>query len=205
MTKARYDDIAKYYEGVIGPFERWMLPGLREKALKLLPADSCVLEVGAGTGLNFVYYPSGVSGVATEVSREMLKLAGEKSRPERVSLVQSRAEDLPFQSHSFAAAFATLVFCSVAEPVKGLAEMCRVVRPGGMVVLLEHVRPAGVLGLLFDLMNVFTWRLFEDNVNRRTAELARKAGLEVIRIEKSRLGIINLIVCRTPAPFLFRL
>jgi len=71
-----------------------------------------------------------------------------------------------------------------------------VVRSGGTVVLLEHVRPGGVLGLLFDFLNLFTSRLFEDHINRRTAKTASEVGLEVVKVERSRLGIINLITCR---------
>ena len=97
---------------------------------------------------------------------------------------------------AFDAAFATLVFCSVASPAKALAELRRVVRSGGTVVLLEHVRPGGILGLLFDFLNLFTSTLFEDHINRRTAKTASEVGLEVVKVERSRLGIINLITCR---------
>jgi hypothetical protein len=72
----------------------------------------------------------------------------------------------------------------------------RVVRPGGTVVLLEHVRPRGILGPLFDLLNVFTTRLFADHVNRRTAAMVAEAGLEVIDVKSRLFGIINLIKCR---------
>ncbi|PYS70632.1 MAG: SAM-dependent methyltransferase [Acidobacteria bacterium] len=196
MTRARYDDVAQYYEGIMRPFERWVIPGLRMAALREIPAGARTLEVGAGTGLNFVHYPAEATGVASEVSGEMLKIAGEKQRPGGVALLQNCAEDLPFQNASFDAAFATLVFCSVASPVKALAELRRVVRSGGTVVLLEHVRPSGVLGVLFDFLNLFTSKLFDDHINRQTAKTASDVGLEVVKVERSRLGIINLITCR---------
>jgi len=180
----------------MGPFERWVIPGLRQAALREIPAGALTLEVGAGTGLNFVHYPEDAVGIATEYSREMLKIASEKQRPSGVGLLQNCAEDLPFQNASFDAAFATLVFCSVASPVKALSELRRVVRSGGTVVLLEHVRPGGVLGPLFDFFNLFTSSLFDDHINRQTAETASDVGLEVVKVERSRIGIINLITCR---------
>lgn len=193
--KARYDDFAQHYEGVMDPLQRWGLVGLRAETLRQLPAGR-ILEIGAGTGLNFVHYPPDARGVAGEFSREMLKIAGTKPRPAGVQLLQNRAEDLPFADHSFDAAFATLVFCSVESPAQAFAELRRVVRPGGTVILLEHVRPRGILGPLFDLLNVLTSRLFDDHVNRRTAKLVSEAGLEVVDVKSRLFGIVNLIKCR---------
>lgn len=119
-----------------------------------------------------------------------------KPRPTGVQLLQNRAEDLPFEDDSFDGAFATLVFCSVESPARGFAELRRVVRPGGTVVLLEHVRPGGILGPLFDLLNVLTVRLFDDHVNRRTAKLVSEAGLEVVSVKSRLFGVVNLIKCR---------
>ena len=126
----------------------------------------------------------------------MLQVAREKPRPERVSLVQSFAEHLPFKNNSFDAAFATLVFCSLSQPAEAFAELRRVVKPGGTVVLLEHVRPSNLLGPVFDLLNLITVPLFDDHFNRRTASAAQIAGLGVLRVEERMLGIINLIACR---------
>ena len=193
--KPRYDDVAQYYEGVMGPFQRWGLVKLRQETLSQLPAGR-ILEIGAGTGLNFVHYPPDAHGVAGEFSREMLKIAETKTRPPGVQLLQNRAEHLPFKTHAFDAAFATLVFCSVEAPAEAFAELRRVVRPGGTVVLLEHVRPGGVLGPIFDLLNVFSTRLFDDHVNRRTAKMVSEAGLEVVDVKSRLFGIINLIKCR---------
>lgn len=191
-----YDRIAPHYDWIVGWLERWFLGDLRSETLANVPANLRMLEIGAGTGLNFVFYPQGASGVASEPSSGMLSFARKKSRPADVSLVQSSAEYLPFENASFDAAFATLVFCSLASPADAFAELRRVVKPGGSVVLLEHVRPQGLLGPLFDLLNLITVPLFEDHFNRRTASSAQLAGLTVLRVEKRRLGIMNLIVCR---------
>jgi hypothetical protein len=65
-----------------------------------------------------------------------------------------------------------------------------------MVLLLEHVRPTGLLGPVFDLLNLVTQPLFDDHFNRRTATLAKASGLEIIKVERRYLGIVNLIICR---------
>ena len=195
-SRATYDRIAPRYDRAVRPLERWFLARLRATTLRYLPEGARVLELGAGTGLNFVFYPTNALGVASEPSAEMLRRAAEKDRPEKVRLVQSCAEQLPFKSNSFDAAFATLVFCSVAHPDEAFNELRRVVKPGGTVLLLEHVRPIGLLGPVFDLLNLLTVPLFDDHFNRRTAQDAEAAGLKVVKIEKSLLGIINLIACR---------
>lgn len=196
MPARTYDEVAPHYDAAMRPLDRWFLARLRKTTLRYLPNDARILEIGAGTGLNFVYYPANALGVATEPSRQMLRLAERKQRPPGVRLLQSCAEKLPFQSGSFDAAFATLVFCSVKSPAEVFQELRRVVRSGGTVLLLEHVRPGGLLGPVFDLLNLVTVPLFEDHFNRRTADDARAAGLQVLRIEKSMLGVINLIACR---------
>ncbi len=178
------------------PLERRFLTGLRKELFSLLPTNARVLEVGAGTGRNFVFYPPGTHGVASEPTGAMLEIARQKERPEGVRLVQSNAEELPFQNATFDAAFATLVFCSVSSPQKAFAELRRVVKSGGTILLLEHVRPSGLLGKLFDLINLVTLPLFEDNFNRRTADEASAAGLQLLRVERRLAGIINLIACR---------
>ncbi len=196
MPPATYDEVAPHYDAAMRPLDRWFLARLRASTLRHLPESARILEIGAGTGLNFIYYPDNAFGVATEPSTEMLRLAAEKQRPTGVQLLQSCAEALPFKNKSFDAAFATLVFCSVKSPSEVFAELRRVVRPGGKVLLLEHVRPKGLLGPVFDVLNLLTVALFDDHFNRRTADEARASGFEVLRVEKSMFGIINLITCR---------
>jgi phosphatidylethanolamine/phosphatidyl-N-methylethanolamine N-methyltransferase len=191
-----YDRFASHYDRAIAPLERLLLARLRAQTLAALPEDSRVLEVGAGTGLNFPFYPRGANGVASELSCEMIKLARGKDHSSSLHLVQASAEHLPFPDASFDAAFATLVFCSVASPQEAFSELRRVVRPGGTVALLEHVRPKGILGWLFDALSILTVALFDDHFNRRTADEARRAGFELLGVERRLLGIINIIVMK---------
>ncbi len=192
-----YDRVAARYDRWMRPLERAGLARLRAAALAEVPVGVRLIEVGAGTGANFRFYPAGARAACAEPSREMLLRARERSeRPQGCALVQAYAERLPFADGAFDAGLATLVFCSVREPALALSELRRVVRAGGRVVLLEHVRPPGALGYVFDALSLVTVRLFEDHFNRRTAEEARRAGLEVLRVKNYLLGGVQLIVCR---------
>lgn len=200
-----YDRFAAVYDRNMRPLERLGLARLRARALaEVAPAlaesgggAGRLLEVGAGTGGNFAFYPGGARAACVEPSREMLLRARSKpQRPAGSLLVQSFAERLPFADAAFDAGLATLVFCSVGSPAEGLSELRRVVRAGGRVVLLEHVRPGGMLGYAFDALSLVTVPLMDDHFNRRTVEEARRAGLEVSKVESYLLGVVQLIVCR---------
>ena len=194
-----YDRLAARYDRALRPLERWGLARLRAETLRALPAHGRLLEVGAGTGANFPFYPRGAEVWASELSGEMLKAASAKrAGVAGARLLRCRAEALPFPEATFDAACATLVFCSVESPARAFAELRRVVRPGGTVALLEHVRPAGPLGPLFDALSLLTVPLFEDHFNRRTLDDARRAGLEPLRVSTRLFGVLQIIVCRVP-------
>ena len=191
---AIYDRLARYYDQAFAPLEKLGLARMRAETLSLLPADSRILELGAGTGANFEYYPQCRQAIASEFSIKMLEIARGRVRDQQ--LVQANAESLPFPDDHFDAAFATLVFCSIPRPELAFAELRRTVRPGGMIVLLEHVRPPGLLGHVFDALNVATVALVDDHFNRETSWAAEAAGLKIIEVRQKLFGIVNLIVCR---------
>lgn len=191
-----YDNFAPYYDRFFSPLESAGLARWRKEALGLLPDAGSVLEIGCGTGANFEYYPAKWNAVSTEISIEMIIRAG----PKRVRnvIICAAAESLPFSANSFDAAFATLVFCSVKEPQTALGELRRVIRPGGDLVLLEHVRPPGLLGKGFDVLSIATERLFEDHFNRETAALAISAGFESVSLSRHLFGIVEIMHFKTP-------
>ncbi|MDQ3219346.1 MAG: class I SAM-dependent methyltransferase [Acidobacteriota bacterium] len=188
-----YDKFAKVYDRAFQPFEKWFLSRWRKETLDFLPKNAAMLELGAGTGANFEFYPNTKLAISSEISLKMLEIAKTKKKSNR--LIQADAQNLPFSENVFDAAFATLVFCSIPEPEIAFAELKRVIKPGGSIILLEHVRPPGALGYLFDLLNLLTVALIDDHFNRRTAEMAKKSGLKIIEIREKAAGAVNLIVC----------
>jgi ubiquinone/menaquinone biosynthesis C-methylase UbiE len=191
-----YDNIAKYYDPLIEPLEKLFLAEFRREALSHIPGGSFTLEIGSGTGRNFACYGEFRDPVALDISLAMLKQAQTKSSA--VALLQSDAQSLPFGDSTFDAAIGTLVFCSIPDPASAFTEIVRVVRPGGKVVLLEHVRPDGMLGNCFDLLDVATTFLIDDHFNRRTSTMAKECGLEIVDVRTRYAGILNLIIARTP-------
>ena len=188
-----YDKFAARYDQAFAPLERIGLKEYRKEALSLLPENASILELGAGTGANFEFYPQSRSAISTELSFKMIEAANPKVRGN--ILVNADAQFLPFGEGEFDAAFATLVFCSIPQPDLAFSELRRVVKPGGTVILLEHVRPNGLLGHLFDGLNFCTSRMVEDHFNRRTADLAAASGLIVKDVRTKVAGIVNLIIC----------
>lgn len=101
-------------------------------------ARGLTLDIGCGTGRNLPLFGADVTAVGLDPSADVLRRA--RRRAPRVPLVQGRAEHLPFRAGAFDTVVSGLVFCSVPEPGRGLAEVRRVLRQGGELRMLEHVR-----------------------------------------------------------------
>lgn len=180
---------AAYYERMSrGESEKSYMEPLRKEIVGR--AEGLVLEVGAGNGLNFACYnPEHVERLeATEPDGAMLGYARARAESARVPVVLTQAlvEHLPFADAYFDSVVCTLVFCSVSDPLRGLQEIRRVLKPGGRLLMVEHVRAQSrFLAFLQDLLTPFT-RLFIGNChwNRRTEQTVHRAGFREVEIEK---------------------
>jgi ubiquinone/menaquinone biosynthesis C-methylase UbiE len=183
--------LAIFYDRVLQASER---AGLREDRRALLAhARGEVLEIGAGTGLNLALYPrTGVERiVVSEPDRHMARrLRGRVGgAPAPVEIVGAGGEDLPFGDASFDTVVATLLLCSVADPAIVLAEVARVLRPGGRFLFLEHVRAhdAGLARWQDRLTPL--WKVVAGNChpNRSTLATLRASPLVVIDVTEGRI------------------
>ena len=176
---------ARFYDRAFARVEE---RGLRDARHELIaPLEGRVLEIGAGTGLNLTHYPGAVTElVLVEPEEAMARQLEQKPEAERATVVRASAEDLPFPDAHFDAAVSTLVLCTVPDPQAALREVRRVLKPGGRLVFIEHVRnPDPKVARWQDRVNP-AWRVFNlgCNCNRDTESTIRAAGLDVTSVEQ---------------------
>lgn len=178
-----YDRNAAVYDKILSPVEK-TLSRWRKNLLK--DAYGKTLEIGVGTGKSFNDYPDGVSITGIDSSENMLKYARKRANgyDHVEELVIMDAENLIFDDHSFDTVVSSCVFCSVHNPVEAFREIRRVCKKDGNIFLLEHVRSQKkVIGKVMDILNPISFKLYGDNINRRTYENLLEAGFEVSQIE----------------------
>lgn len=184
---------AWFYDLFMSPLERLGLARARRRLVANLRGR--VLELGTGTGLLFSAYEN-PPAVAIDVDASGFVRA--RRRDPRVALVRADAQALPFRDGAFDAVVETLSLCSVPDPVAALAEARRVLKPGGELRLLEHVRPPGpVLARLFDWLAPAWLRLSGGcHLERRTGLLVGPAGFTVSSMREKARGIVAEIRAR---------
>ncbi|QUV80857.1 class I SAM-dependent methyltransferase [Chloracidobacterium sp. D] len=183
---------ADNYDNCMRPLERRFFEVRRRQLIPQAAGE--VLEIGGGTGANLPFYGTAVTSLMfTDPDPAMLWIAAAKPRPPHlaVTFLEATAEALPFPAASFDTVVTTLVLCSVRDPMQALAEIRRVLRPGGCFLALEHVRPQGWLGYLADALTPLQKRLAAGcHLNRQTHRAIRQAGFS-IRCEQ--FSILNIL------------
>ena len=193
-----FDGISSVYDRGMAPLEAALLRRLRRRMFPPLAGD--VLELGIGTGVNLPLYSDQAHVVGCDVSAKMLSWAAQRRPRASVRLIQADAQALPFCDACFDVVTASLLFCSVADPTRGLQEVHRVLRPGGRLMLLEHTRGRGIGRWVTDLLHPLWLAWSHDcHLNRETARTVAEAGFELQRVETYVLGVVRLIEAR-PAP-----
>jgi SAM-dependent methyltransferase len=174
--------------------------GLRAHRRQLLSrARGCTLEIGSGTGLNLPHYPDDLDDlVLAEPDAAMrARLERRLSRCDRgARLVDAPAERLPFPDGSVDTVVSTLVLCTVDAPDAALREIARVLRPGGQLLFLEHVRSESPTLARWQDRLAGPWRRFAQGCrcNRATAELIVTCGLELKQTRETRWHAMPPIV-----------
>ncbi|GBD87821.1 demethylmenaquinone methyltransferase [bacterium BMS3Abin03] len=181
ITRNKYNRNSGLYDLFEFPAEI-LLYGRWRKQLFSNIGNQKFLEVGVGTGKNFNYHPAGSMAIGVDLSEGMLRKAKLKSKQKTKILIQTDIQHLPFADATFDQVVATFVFCSVPDPVVGLREIRRILKPDGKLYLLEHVLPENkILAKLFNAFNFITVKRGGFFINRRTAENVKAAGFRIVK------------------------
>jgi ubiquinone/menaquinone biosynthesis C-methylase UbiE len=194
-------ELAPKYDKKIEFFERKVL-GEEHRSWACSKASGETLEVAIGTGLNLPHYPPDVLLTGIDLSPEMLALARVRAEEvgRAVDLREADAQDLPFADASFDTVVCTYSLCNVPDDSIAIREMKRVLKPGGQLVLVDHIRSA-VTPLMWiqKIWELFSIRMDGDHQTRRPSIHVKAAGFEVQTRERMRWGILERLVATKPS------
>lgn len=198
IAERRWDRTASFYDYMLVFMERIRLRKYR-RLLWSRVESSRVLEIGVGTGKNFRYYPTDAEIDAIDFSEKMLEHANDRAKKQnvKVHLQQMDVQNLDFADNTFDTVAATMVFCSVPDPVHGIREVERVCKPGGKVILLENnFSSIPVLAWLVKLINPLAVRIIGADFNRNPVDNVAKSDLIVEKVTNLGQGLWKLIEAR---------
>ena len=188
----RYDRDIQFWEKVqFGGGREWI--GARAKGR--------VLEVAVGTGRNFDFYSRRVGITGVDLSPDMLDIARRHAidLDHEVDLRIAAAEALPFDDDSFDTAVCTLSLCTIPDPAASIAEMKRVLRQGGQLLLLDHIGsnwwPIWAAQRLIEQLTV---RTAGEHMTRRQLPLVEAAGFDIVETQRLKAGTVERIAARKP-------
>ncbi len=195
QTRKRYNRIAPIYNLMEWRIERTKFMKWRKLLWDQVFAGK-VLEIGVGTGKNIPFYPSDADITSIDLSEGMMSFAKRQAKElsRSVNFQIMDVEALTFPNNSFDSAVATFVFCSVPQPLIGFRELNRVVKPGGDIWLMEHVRiNRPIIGSLMDVLNPIIVRTMGANINRQTVKNVETAGLKILSVTDLSGKLVRLI------------
>lgn len=200
MTRTFWDQCAPRYDRQVRHFERLLFPGGRGWACG--QAAGAVLEVGVGTGLNLPWYPDWIRLTGIDLSPGMLAIARDRARTlgMKADLREASVDALPFADASFDTVISTITLCNVPDERAAIAEMSRVLRPGGRLILSDHV--ASDRRWMLAIQRALEPLLLSvacDHLTRRPLPLVEEAGLAVERSERFRAGVVERLTAVKPA------
>jgi ubiquinone/menaquinone biosynthesis C-methylase UbiE len=196
-----FDKQAPKYDRSMGRFERLFFAGNREWACSR--AEGEVLEIAAGTALNLSHYPATVRLTAVELSPEMAELGRRRARElgREIDLRVGDAESLDFADESFDTVVCTYALCTIPDQRAAVREAKRVLRPGGRIILAEHVRsPNPVVRAIQRLLDPLAHRFGGDHLLREPLEPLTEEGFEIEEVRRQKAGFVELVAARKPRP-----
>ncbi len=194
-TRQRYNRLAPYFDALEGMLEGLFFKQWR-KTLWSQTSGQDILEVGVGTGKNFPFYPSDARMTAIDFSEKMLEIADKKRQQMNINvdLQLMDVQSLDYADNSFDTVIATFVFCSVPQPKKGLQELYRVCKPGGQVLLLEHVLSSNkIMAAMMNMMNPLVKSIFGANINRQTVKNVQSCPFQKVVLHPDSKDMVKLI------------
>jgi len=198
-TSKKYDRFSKFYDTFETSMEKSKFGKWRALLFNLIPAGPSLLEVGVGTGKNIPYYGKDVNVTAIDFSKGMLYRAREKAKahPEKkISLLQMDVANLEFPDGYFDFVVSTFVFCTVPDPLAGLKEINRVLKPDGKTIFLEHMKSASWYNnLLLYAMSSMSIPLIGTSMVRKTKQNIKESGFQIVEEKNLFSDIVKLMVC----------
>ena len=201
-AKARrvWDTFAPRYDKSMKFVERMMFGGGREWVCSRARGE--VLEVAIGTGLNLPLYPAEARVTGVDLSPEMLALTKDRSAElgREVELLEADAEALPFPDASFDTVVCTLSLCAIPDERAAIAEMRRVLRPGGRLLLLDHIGSHWwPIWAVQRLLELFTARAAGEHQTRHPKPLVVAAGFRIEESQRLKAGVVERLAAVKPA------
>ncbi|GLV59290.1 ubiquinone/menaquinone biosynthesis methyltransferase [Dictyobacter sp. S3.2.2.5] len=199
-VRAIYDSTAARYDQSMNFSEKFFIGDGRAWACS--QARGQVLELAIGTGRNLSFYAEDVDLTAIELSLSMLEVTRQRARDlkRQVELVNGDAQALPFPDQSFDTVVCTLALCTIPDERKAVAEVWRVLRPGGRFIALEHVRsPNVIVRGIEHLLEPLSVRTEADHLLREPVEAVQAAGFSIEYLTRHKLGVIERLIARKAA------